>query len=83
MKKSDVKYYAASSGTPTFMLTVAPDSTFASLTRSTSITVFQQAGTLLRDMTSVTNAAKVHVRGLLFVDSGTYKMLATRIVAAQ
>jgi Domain of unknown function (DUF4382) len=78
-----VNNYTAGAGTATFALTVASDSVFASLTGATSITVFQQAGTQLRDITSVTNGASVHVRGLLFLDSGTYKLVATRIVAAQ
>jgi len=78
-----VSNYSASGGTATFTLTAASDSSFASLTGATSITVFQQVGTQLRDITSVPNGSNVHVRGLLFLDSGVYKLVATRIVAAQ
>ncbi len=78
-----VSNYTASSGTATFTLDLAPTSTLATLTGSTSLLVFQQAGTQLRDITSVANGANVHVRGLLFFDSGTYKLVASRIIAAQ
>ena len=70
------------SGTPTtFTLTVAADSAFATLTGTTSITVFQQPGTELRGMTTITNGSTVHARGLLFLDAGTYKLVAGRIMA--
>ncbi len=70
------------SGTPTtFMLTVAADSAFAALTGTTAITVFQQPGTELRGMTTITNGSTVHARGLLFLDAGTYKLVAGRIMA--
>ena len=72
----------AGSGTPTtFMLTVAADSAFATLTGTTSITVFQQPGTELRGMTTITNGSTVHARGLLFLDAGAYKLVAGRIMA--
>jgi hypothetical protein len=70
------------SGTPTtFTLTVAADSAFAMLTGATSITVFQQPRTELRGMTTITNGSTVHARGLLFLDAGTYKLVAGRIMA--
>jgi hypothetical protein len=70
------------SGTPTtFTLTVATDSAFATLTGVTAITVFQQPGTELWGMTTITNGSVVHVRGLLFLDAGTYKLVAGRIMA--
>ena len=69
-------------GTPTtFTLTVAADSAFATLTGATAITVFQQAGTELRGMTTITNGSTMHARGLLFHDAGTYKLVAGRIIA--
>jgi hypothetical protein len=69
------------SGTPTtFTLTVAADSAFATLTGETAITVFQQPGTELR---GITNGSTVHARGLLFLDGGTYKLVASRIMAPQ
>jgi hypothetical protein len=44
-----------------------------------AITVFQQPGTQLTGITSIGNGSAVHVRGLLFVDTGIYKMVASRI----
>ena len=50
---------SAGSGAPaTFTLTVASDSAFATLTGATSITVFQQLGTDLRGMTTITNGVR-------------------------
>ncbi len=65
----------------TFTLNVAADSAFATLTGSTSVVVSQQAGSRLVGMNSVTNGSTVHVRGLLFLDVGTYKLVASRIMA--
>jgi hypothetical protein len=64
-----------------FTLNLAPDCAFATLTGSTSVTVFQQTGTTMVGMNSVTNGSVVHARGLLFLDAGTYKLVAARIVA--
>jgi len=70
------------SGTPnTFVLTVAADSAFTTLTGSTTVTVFQQPGTELWGMTTITNGSTVHARGLLFLDAGTYKLVAGRMMA--
>jgi hypothetical protein len=65
----------------TFTLTVASDSAFATLTGTNTITVFQQSGTELRGMATITNGNTVHVRGLLFFDAGTYRLVAARIMA--
>jgi hypothetical protein len=75
-----VSGYAGAAPT-TFTLTLPADSAFATLTGSTTMTVFQQAGTELRGMTTITNGSTVHVRGLLFLDAGTYKLVAGRIMA--
>jgi hypothetical protein len=66
----------------TFTLTLPSDSAFTTLTGANTVTIFQQAGTELWDMTAVTNGSTVHVRGLLFFDSGTYKFVAGRIMAS-
>jgi hypothetical protein len=63
------------------MLTVAADSAFTTLTGSTAVTVFQQPGTELWGMTTITNGSMVHARGLLFLDAGTYKLVAGRMMA--
>jgi len=75
-----VSGYSGSAPT-TFTLTLPTDSAFTSLTGSTTLTVFQQAGTELWGLTSITNGSTVHVRGLLFFDAGTYKFVAGRIMA--
>jgi hypothetical protein len=70
------------SGTPTtFTLTVPSDSAFTTLTGATTVTVFQQLGTKLWGMTTITNGSTVHVRGLLFFNAGTHKLVAGQIVA--
>lgn len=74
-----VANYSANGSQATFTLNVAPDSVFAYLTATTSITVYQQAGTGLWGLSSVTNGSTVEVHGLLFVNSGTYSLLASRI----
>jgi hypothetical protein len=76
-----VSAYTGSAAPTTFTLTVASDSAFATLTGATTITVFQQSGTELRGMTTITNGNVIHVRGLLFFDAGTYKLVAGRIMA--
>jgi hypothetical protein len=76
-----VSGYSGSAAPTTFTLTVAADSAFRTLTGATSITVFQQAGTELRGIATITNGSTVHVRGLLFFDAGAYKLVAGRIMA--
>jgi len=76
-----VANYSANGSQATFALNVAPDSLFASLAATTSITVYQQASTSLWGLSSVANGATVEVHGLLFVDSGNYKLVASRIAA--
>ncbi len=75
-----VSGYSGSAPT-TFTLTLPADSAFTTLTGSTTMTVFQQAGTELRGMTTIANGSTVHVRGLVFFDAGTYKLVAGRIMA--
>lgn len=76
-----VSSYAQSGSQATFTLNLPPDSAFTTLTGSTAVTVFQQPGTVLVGMSSVTNGAPVHVRGLLLFDAGSYKMVTSRILA--
>ena len=75
-----VSGYSGSAPT-TFTLTLPADSAFTTLTGSTTVTVFQQAGTKLSGMTTIMNGSTVHVRGLVFFDAGTYKLVAGRIMA--
>lgn len=76
-----VGVYSSSGAGAIFTLSLAPDSAFSTLTGATAITVYQQPGTRLRGLSFVSNGATVHVRGLLFLDGGTYKLVASRIMA--
>ena len=78
--RGTVANYSANGAQATFTLSVAPDSLFANLTGTTSLTAYQQASTEVWGANAVTNGATVEVRGLLFVDSGTYKLVAGRIL---
>lgn len=75
-----------------FTLTVAPDSAFALLTGTTTVTVFSQTQTDTRQDAfnddrggdgggNGGTAPVVRVRGLLFFDGTAYKMLASRVEA--
>jgi hypothetical protein len=74
--------YASNGSQSSFTLKVQPDSAFATLTGTTIVTVYQQGSTQLRGLTSVFDGKTVQVRGLLFLDSGVFRLVAGRIVAA-
>jgi hypothetical protein len=76
-----VSNYSASGSQATFTLTLPPDSAFAILTGASSITVYKQNGTQMHNLSAVANGNQVGVRGLLFYDSGSYKLVSTWIVA--
>lgn len=76
-----VSGYSGAAAPTTFTLTLPSDSAFATLTGSTTVAVFQQPGTELWGTNTITNGSTVHVRGLLFLDAGVYKLVARRIVA--
>lgn len=76
-------YVASGSTTGTFTLTLPSDSAFTALNPGAlTIKVYQQAGTTLSGLTSVANGATIQVRGLLFFDGGTWKLVASRIAAS-
>ncbi len=75
-----VSAYSASGSQATFTLTVPSDSVFATLTGSTTLMAFQQPGTELLGLTAVGKGGAVRVRGLIFLDAGTYKLVASRIM---
>lgn len=79
--RGTVSAYASTGAQASFTLTLPADSAFARLTGTTTVTVHQQASTLLRGLTSLTNGSVVQVRGLLFVDGSTLRLVAGRIVA--
>jgi hypothetical protein len=65
----------------TFTLTLPADSAFATLTGTTTILVYQQAGTQVSgSATTLANGADVQARGLLFNDGGLYKLVTSWIV---
>lgn len=74
-----VSAYTQSGSQATFVLTVPSDSAFAVLTGSTTVMVFQQSGTELKGIAAINNGDTVRVRGLLFLDLGTYKFVARRV----
>jgi len=71
--------YTASGSQATFTLTLPSDSAFATLTGTTTLQVYQQAGTQLHGLTTLANGNGVVVRGLLFDDAGTYRLVASWI----
>lgn len=79
--RGTVSGYGSNGTQASFTLTVPADAAFAKLTGSTAVTVYQQSNTQLRGLTSLTNGSTVRVRGLLFVDGGVFRLVASRIVA--
>jgi len=65
--------------TNSFTLTVAVDSAFAMLTGMQTVTVNRTSSTELKDISSVTEGTTVRVRGLLFFDGSSYRIVARRI----
>ena len=63
-----------------FTLTMPSDSAFATLTGMTTMTVYKQPGTQMQNTSTITNGSQLEVRGLMFYDSGAYKMVASWIV---
>ena len=78
--RGTVSNYSSSGGQATFTMTLASDCYFAVMTGATTVTVYQQPGTELYGLTNITNGQSVEVRGLMFNDSGTYRMVARRIL---
>ncbi len=76
-----VSNYSASGSQATFTLTLAPDSAFATLTGTSTITVYKQNGTQMHNLSAIANGNQVGVRGLLFYNGGSYKLVSTWIVA--
>ena len=71
---------AITSGARTsFTLTLPTDSAFSTLTGATTVTVYQQLGTTTSTASSIAAGSTVHVLGLLFLDSGQWQMVTSRI----
>ncbi len=75
-----VSNYAASGGQATFTLTLSADSYFAIMTGANTITVYQQPGTELYGISSISNGQTLQVRGMIFKDGGVFRMVASRIM---
>jgi Domain of unknown function (DUF5666) len=76
-----VSNYSENGTQATFTLTLPSDSAFATLTGISTITVYKQSGTQLYNVSAIADGDQLCVRGLLFNDSGTYKLVASRIIA--
>ena len=64
-----------------FTMTLPSDSAFTSLTGATSVTVFQQASTIMEGGSTIASGTAMHTFGLLFYDGGQWKMVAMRMGA--
>jgi len=72
---------AVSSGSSnSFSLALPSSSAFAILTGASNVTVYQQTGTIVSGVLPISSGASVHAYGLLFFDSGQWKMVASRVV---
>ena len=77
-----VSNYAANGSQATFTLTLPSDSAFTTLTGISTITVYKQNGTQLHNLSAIANGNQVQVRGLLYYDAGTYRMVSSWIVGS-
>ncbi len=81
--RGTVSGYTANDSRASFTLTVPADSAFAVLSGTRDVIVYQQPGTRTVNLQSVANGFTPIVRGLLFYDAGTFRLVASRIVGAQ
>lgn len=74
-----VSGYSGGTTQATFLLTLPSDSAFTALTGQSTITVYRQPGTELIGIAGIADGDQVRVRGLLFHDSGSYRLVAGRV----
>jgi hypothetical protein len=79
--RGTVSGYASNGSQASFTLTLPADSAFATLTGTTTVTVYQQGSTQLRGLVPLANGNTVQARGLLFLDSGVFRLVASRLIA--
>lgn len=79
--RGTVSGYSTTGSLTSFTLTFPADSAFARLSGATTVTVYQRSATQLTGLTAITNGSTLTVRGLLFNDGGTFKFIASRILA--
>jgi hypothetical protein len=73
---------AVSSGaTTSFTMNLPSGCAFTTLTGATSVTIFQQPQTTVVGSSPIASGSSMHAFGLLFFDSGHWKMVASRIGA--
>ena len=77
--KGTVSSIATNAGGTTFTLTLPSDSVFSMFSGSQTVTVYQQAATELKGLSTISSGNTVLVRGLVFLDGGTFKVVARRI----
>jgi hypothetical protein len=70
-----------SGATTSFTLTLPSDCAFTSLTKATTVTVFQQPKTVVGGTSPIASGTSIHTFGLLFFDGGQWKMVSARIGA--
>ena len=71
---------AITSGVRTsFTMTLPSDAAFRTMTGATNVTVYQQSGTTIPGGASIASGTTVHALGLLFMDAGQWKMVASRM----
>ena len=75
-----VSAYTTTGSQATFTLTLPSDSAFATLTKTTTLLVYQQGTTQVSGANPIANGADVQVRGLLFNDGGLYKLVTSWVV---
>jgi len=71
---------AITSGAQTsFTLTLPSGCAFTTLTGATSMTIYQQPKTVIANGSSIASGSAVHAFGLMFLDGGQWKMVASRM----
>ena len=71
---------AMTSGAQTsFTLTLPSGCAFTTLTGATSVTIYQQPKTVIANGSSIASGSTVHAFGLMFLDNGQWKLVASRM----
>ena len=77
--RGTVSNYVPNGPQAAFTLNLAPDSALATLSGKVSVTVYQQAATRMHELSAISNGQEVEARGLMFNDSGAYKLVAAQL----
>lgn len=79
--RGTVSGYTPNGSQASFTLTLPADSAFATVTGKTTVTVYQQGSTQVRGLARLANGNTVQARGLLFLDGGVFRLVASRLAA--